>query len=98
MHCFKYRGFVYLFIVAFFVLCAATCSKVGYADELAKPPAEEVPLIVEIERTLPNGQTVVLTRTFGEPIELLWWFKEKVEKGGCDPAVEKVTLFPKGYK
>jgi hypothetical protein len=98
MHCFKYRGFVYVLIVAFFVLCSAMCSRVGYANENVNLPVEESPLVVEIERLLPNGQMVVLTRTFGEPVELLWWFQEKVNKGGCDPAVEKVTLFPKGYK
>jgi len=69
---------------------------VSYLDAHANPFKEQPMIRIEIERNLPDDKSFLIVREFADLEELLMWFENKVETGGCDPYVDRVTMFPKG--
>ena len=57
---------------------------------------EDRPIVIEIERNLPDDQSFLIRREFNDLEDLLLWFENKVDHEGCDPYVDKVIMYPKG--
>ena len=54
------------------------------------------PIVIEIERNLPDDRSFLIRREFNDLEDLLLWFENKVDHEGCDPYVDKVIMYPKG--
>jgi hypothetical protein len=57
---------------------------------------QQGPIVIEIERNLPDDKSFLIRREFNDLEDLLMWFENKVDHEGCDPYVDKVILYPKG--
>lgn len=57
---------------------------------------QQGPIVIEIERNLPDDKSFLIRREFNDLEDLLLWFENKVDHEGCDPYVDKVIMYPKG--
>ena len=82
-------------VVGFFagaMLAAYATADDGYSMKIP----EDRPIVIEIERNLPDDRSFLIRREFNDLEDLLLWFENKVDNEGCDPYVDKVIMFPKG--
>lgn len=82
-------------VVGFFagvMLAAYATADEGFSMKIP----EKQPIVIEIERNLPDDRSFVIRREFNDLEDLLLWFENKVDHEGCDPYVDKVIMFPKG--